>query len=70
MFQILLNCKNEEILYNAEQLFLFIKSKEEAEQFIRVLWKRVPELTEQQEKEIHKIGRKIRKKFKMKPIKI
>lgn len=70
MFEIVLTCKVEELLYNTEQLFKTLKDENEAEQLIRVLWKRIPELTNEQEKELHKLGRKIRKKFNMKPIKI
>lgn len=70
MFEILLICRAEELLYNTEQLFESLKDANEAEQLIRTLWKRVPELTDKQEKELHKLGRKIRKKFNMKPIKI
>lgn len=70
MFEILLSCKTEELLYNTERLFVSLKDEIEAEELIRTLWKRIPELTIQEEKELHKLGRKIRKKFNMKPIKI
>lgn len=70
MYDILLTCKAEELLNNTERLFDEIKTEQDAETVIRMLWKRVPELTEQQEKELHRLGRKIRKKFKMKPVKI
>lgn len=69
MFEILLTCKTEELLYNTEQLFDSLEDEHEAEQLIRTLWKRVPELADEQEKELHKLGRKIRKKFNMKPVK-
>ena len=39
-----------------------------AETFIRILWNRVPELTDEQEKRLHQLGRKVRKQFNMKPI--
>lgn len=70
MFEILLTCKTEELLYHTEQLFESLKDENEADQLIRILWKRVSELTDEQEKELHKLGRKIRKRFNMKPIKI
>lgn len=68
MFEIISTCKPEELLHCTEQLFPSLKSAEDAEKLIRILWKRVPELTVPQEKELHKLGRKIRKKFNMKPI--
>lgn len=70
MFDILLTCKPEELLGCFEQVFDTIKTEAEAETVIRLLWKHVPELTEQQEKVIHKLGRKLRKKFNMPPVKI
>ncbi len=70
MYNVLLTCRLEELLINTEQIFDSIKTEAEAETVIRILWERVPELTEQQEKELHKLGRKIRKRFNMKPIKI
>ena len=69
-WNVLLTCKPEELLKETEQLFDLIKTEAEAETVIRMLWVRVPELTEQQEKELHKLGRKIRKKFNMKPVKV
>ena len=68
MFEILAICRAEELLKHTEQFFEVLKNEEEAENLIRTLWKRVPELTDQQEKELHKLGRKIRKKFNMKPV--
>lgn len=68
MFKILSVCSAEELLQYTEQFYPLLENEEEAEKFIRILWKRVPELTIQQEKELHKLGRKIRKKFNMKPI--
>ena len=41
---------------------------ENVEEFICALKKRVPELTVEQEKKLHKLGRKILKQFNMKPI--
>lgn len=68
MFEILSVCKPEELLQYAEQFYSLIRSEEDAEKLIRTLWNRVLELTIQQEKELHKLGRKIRKKFNMKPV--
>lgn len=56
------------LLQYTEQVAISLKTKEEAEQLLRILLKRVPKL-EQQEKELHKVGRKIRKRLFMKPIK-
>lgn len=69
MFDVFVTCKPEELLYNTEGVFPTLKTKEEAEKLLRILLKRVCELSESQEKELHKDGRKIRKKFNMKPIK-
>ena len=60
----------DELYKNTERIFASIKTEAEAEIVIRILWGRVSELTEEQEKALHKLGRKIRKKFNMKPIKI
>ena len=68
MYDILTVCKPEELQRYSEELSVNLETAEDAEKFIRILWKRVPELTEQQEKELHKLGRKIRKRFHMKPI--
>lgn len=68
MFEILSSCKPEEMQQYAEAFSAQLESAAEAEQLIRILWKRVPELTVLQEKELHRLGRKIRKKFHMKPI--
>jgi len=70
MYNVLLTCKPEELYKNTEQIFDSIRTEAEAEIVIRMLWGRVSELTEEQEKELHKLGRKIRKKFNMKPVKI
>lgn len=50
MFEILLTCTTEELLYNTEELLDSLKDENEAEQLIRTLWKCVPELTDEQEK--------------------
>lgn len=70
MFDVFLTCKPEELAHYFEQEFDSIKTEAEAETVIRLLWSRVPELTEQQEKELHKLGRKLRKKYNMKPVKM
>lgn len=69
MFEKILTCRPEELLLNTEILFAQTETAENAEILIRMLLKRVPELTVQQEKDLHKLGRKIRKKFNIKPIK-
>lgn len=51
-----------------EQFYPLLENEEDAEKLIRILLNRVSELTIQQEKELYKLGRKIRKKFNMKPI--
>lgn len=68
MFEKKLTCRPEELLLNTEILFAQTETAENAEILIRMLWKRVPELTVEQEKKLHKLGRKIRKKFNIKPI--
>ena len=68
MFDILSTCKPEELFKNTEELSAKLETPEDAEALIRILWKRVPELTVEQEKELHRLGRKIRKRFHMKPI--
>ena len=39
-------------------------------EWIITLFKRAPELTEDQEKKLHQLSRKVRKKFGMKPIRM
>lgn len=68
MFEIISTCRPEELLRYTEILSTQIEIAEDAEKLIRMLWKRVPELTVQQERDLHKLGRKIRKKFHLKPI--
>lgn len=69
MFEKVRTCEIKELLQIAEEFSTVLKTAEEAEAFLRILWKRVPELSPQQEKELHKVGRKIRKKFHMKALK-
>lgn len=67
-FDELLTCKIDNLQEVAEKISLTIE-KEDVETFIRTIWERVPELTEEQEKKIHKFGRTVLKKFNMKRIK-
>lgn len=67
MFDELTACRPEELQEHAERIAKTLDS-DNAETFIRILWKRVPELTDEQEKRLHQLGRKVRKKFHMKPI--
>lgn len=68
MFEILRDCKTDDLYKNAEKLASELVSEEEARKWIIALFQRVPELTEVQERELHKLGRKVRKKFGMKPV--
>lgn len=63
-------CKTDELLGITESFLNAVESVEEAEKFIKALWARAPELTDEQEKEIHKVGRKVRKKLSMPPVKM
>ncbi|MDO5559842.1 MAG: hypothetical protein Q4F95_09625 [Oscillospiraceae bacterium] len=67
MFEELLNCTPEDLQEKAERISMTV-DEENAETFIRTLFSRVTELSDEQEKELHKLGRKVRKKFHMKPI--
>ncbi len=67
---IVTSCKTDELLEVTISFLDAVENVEDAEKFIRVLWTRVPELTNEQEKEIHKVGRKIRKKLNMPPVRI
>jgi len=67
MFDELITCAVEDLYKEAEDISKTLK-KEDVETFIRTLKKRVPELTVVQEKELHRLGRKILKQFDMKPI--
>lgn len=67
MFDELTTCKPEELQEYAERIAKMLND-DNAETFIRTLWKRVPELTNEQEKRLHQLGRKVRKRFNMKPI--
>lgn len=67
MFDELTTCKPEELQEYAERIAKMLNA-DNAETFIRILWNRVPELTDEQEKRLHQLGRKVRKQFNMKPI--
>lgn len=67
MVEILTACKPEELQEYAERIAGTL-DRDNAEAFLRTLWKRVPELTEAQERKLHQLGRKVRKQFHMKPI--
>lgn len=67
-FDILLTCTTEQLQHYAEEVAQNIKA-EEVEPFIRTLWKRVPELSVEQEKKLHQLGRKTLKRFHMSRIK-
>jgi len=57
MFEELLTCKTEELQQNAERISASLESSNDAEAFIRTLKTRVPELTVEQEKRLHRLGR-------------
>lgn len=67
MFDELTTCKPEELQEHAEGIAKMLNA-DNAETFIRILWNRVPELTDEQEKSLHQLGRRVRKQFNMKPI--
>lgn len=67
MFDELTACRPEELQEHAERIAKTLHV-DNAEAFIRILWKRVPELTDEQERGLHQLGRKVRKQFNMKPI--
>lgn len=52
----------EELQEYAERIAKMLND-DNAETFIRTLWNRVPELTNEQEKRLHQLGRKVRKLF-------
>lgn len=68
MFEIISTCRPEELMRYTEMLYTQIETAEDAEKLLCMLWKRVPELTIQQENDIHKLERSIRKRFHLKPI--
>lgn len=67
MFDELTICKPAELREHAEKMAKMLNA-DNAEAFIRILWSRVPELTDEQEKRLHQLGRKVCKQFHMKPI--
>ena len=70
MFDVIFTCKIEDLYHYVEQITEGLTSEREAEEFIRALFKSIPELTESQEKKLHRLGRKVRKRFGMKPVKM
>lgn len=70
MFEVLLTCTTEELYHNAEIFAENLTSEEMAREYIIRLFQRAPELTEEQEKKLHQLGRRVRKKFGMKPVRI
>ena len=64
MYEILLTCSPEKLQYYAEEIAQDLEA-EQVETFIRTLWKRVPELSVEQEKKLHQFGRKTLKRFHM-----
>ena len=67
MIDELKTCRPEELQEHAERIARTLHA-DNAEAFIRILWQRVPELTDEQERRLHQLGRKVRKQFHMKPI--
>lgn len=70
MFDELLGCSTDELYANAVRLAEQLTTEEMAKEWIITLFKRVPELTEEQEKKLHQLVCKVRKKFGMKPVRI
>ncbi len=64
MFEILLTCTTQELQKYAEEISQDIQ-KDDVETFIRTLWKRVPDLSVEQEKKLHQLGRRVLKRFNM-----
>ena len=67
MIDELKTCRPEELQEHDERIARTLHA-DNAEAFIRILWQRVPELTDEQERRLHQLGRKVRKQFNMKPI--
>lgn len=63
-YEIILTCKPEELQHYAEEISQSLR-QEDVEPFIRTLWKRVPELSVEQEKKLHQLCRRILKRFGM-----
>ena len=66
----MMTCRINDLYEIAERLAETITSEEMAREWIITLFKRAPELTEEQEKKLHQLGRKVRKKFGMKHIRM
>ena len=69
MYEEMMTCRINDLSEIAERL-AELTSEEMAREWIITLFKRAPELTEDQEKKLHQLGRKVRKKFGMKPIRM
>jgi len=69
MYEELVTYPPEELYQISEPAAEKLADAEEAREFILTVFKRVPELTEEQEKRLHKLGRSVRKRFGMKPVK-
>ena len=70
MYEEMMICRINDLYEIAERLAETITSEEMAREWIITLFKRAPELTEEQEKKLHQLSRKVRKKFGMKPIRM
>lgn len=70
MFDILETCSADELYRNAKILANELTSEDMAREWIIALFRRTSELTVEQEKKLHQLGRKVRKKFRMKPVRL
>jgi len=70
MYEEMMTCRINDLYEIAERLAETLTSEEMAKEWIITLFKRALELTEEQEKKLHQLGRKVRKKFGMKPIRM
>lgn len=70
MFDELLSCSTDELYSNAVRLAEQLITEEMAREWIITLFQSTPELNAEQEKKLHQLGRKVRKKFEMKPVRI
>ena len=70
MYEEMMICRINDLYKIAERLAETLTSEEMAREWIITLFKRAPELTEEQEKKLHQLSRKVRKKFGMKPIRM
>ncbi|MBD3109121.1 hypothetical protein IEO70_12260 [Bacillus sp. AGMB 02131] len=68
MFKEMMTCTTEDLYEIAEKLATTLTSEEMAREWI--ITQRAHELSDEQEKKLHQLGRKVRKKFGMKPVRI